>query len=652
MAKLQCEICGGKLIGKPGGIFECEFCGTEFSTEWAKAKIQEIQGTVKVEGTVEVKGSVQVEGSANAQSLVKRGNLALEDRKWEEAERCFNDALDADPENAEAYLGLAMAKINCRNKDDFSFEYSDIDFKKYEIIRKEIERAIQFSKGELKTWLSELDEKRENVHGEIKKKLSLARKNIAQYKGIIFTNQFSTFGLKDNGKVLFAGDDILRFPINDWTNIVAIATNINFTVGLKSDGTVVSDASNYYEQCDVSKWSDITAIAVGRLHTVGLKKDGTVVAVGDNEKGQCNVENWTDIVSIAASDIHTVGLKSDGTVVAAGFNGDGRCNVSEWTDIVKVAVEGYETVGLKSNGTVVATGDNRFGQCDVFEWTDIVEVAVSGDLTVGLKSDGTVVAVGLNNKGQCNVSKWTDIIAVSASTSSSVGLKSDGKVVSAGKVGHTFGWEDIVAVSAEYRHTVGLKSDGTVVVAGDSRRFDVSKWKLFKSESEKELDYSAACAMQESGERKKLEKAAKTFKSLKNYKDSPARAAECSRIFKEKETARKQAKNESEYNKACDLAKSNSESDLFEAAKIFQGLKDFKDSAERANSCTNAYENIKAAREENERRKSLEIITALNTEKASLESELANLKGIFSGKRRKQIEGRIAEINFTMRTMK
>ena len=82
--KLQCEICGGKLVGKPGGIFECEFCGTEFSTEWAKAKIQEIQGIVRVEGTVEVKGSVQIEGSANVQSLIRRGNLTLEDGKWDE----------------------------------------------------------------------------------------------------------------------------------------------------------------------------------------------------------------------------------------------------------------------------------------------------------------------------------------------------------------------------------------------------------------------------------------------------------------------------------------------------------------------------------------------------------------------------------------
>ena len=48
-AKLQCEICGGKLVGKPGGIFECENCGTEYSTAWAKEKIQEITGKVQVD---------------------------------------------------------------------------------------------------------------------------------------------------------------------------------------------------------------------------------------------------------------------------------------------------------------------------------------------------------------------------------------------------------------------------------------------------------------------------------------------------------------------------------------------------------------------------------------------------------------------------
>ena len=82
-AALQCEICGGKLVGKPGGIFECDSCGMEYSTEWAKQKIQEIKGTVKVEGTVEVTGKVQVEGGT-----VNVEGTATKERAGSSGQRC------------------------------------------------------------------------------------------------------------------------------------------------------------------------------------------------------------------------------------------------------------------------------------------------------------------------------------------------------------------------------------------------------------------------------------------------------------------------------------------------------------------------------------------------------------------------------------
>jgi tetratricopeptide (TPR) repeat protein len=182
-----------------------------------------------------------------------------------------------------------------------------------------------------------------------------------------------------------------------------------YTVGLKSDGTVVAVGDNYYGQCDVSDWTDIVAISAGYGHTVGLKSDGTVVAVGCNEDGRCDVSDWTDIVAISASNGHTVGLESDGTVVAVGCNEDGRCDVSNWTDIVAISAGGWHTVGLKSDGTVVAVGYIGDGQCNVSDWTDIVAISAGGEHTVGLRSDGTVVAAGDNSEGQCDVSDWTDI---------------------------------------------------------------------------------------------------------------------------------------------------------------------------------------------------------------------------------------------------
>lgn len=116
--KLQCEICGGKLIGKPDGVFECEYCGTEYSTEWAKAKIQEIRGTVRVEGPVTVTGSVSIEGAATVNSLLKRGFLHLEDHSFTDAQDCFNRVLDIDPEAADAYLGRLLVRFEAANLEE------------------------------------------------------------------------------------------------------------------------------------------------------------------------------------------------------------------------------------------------------------------------------------------------------------------------------------------------------------------------------------------------------------------------------------------------------------------------------------------------------------------------------------------------------
>ncbi len=117
MAALQCEICGGKLMGKAGGVFECDSCGMEYDKSWVKEKVQEIKGTVKVEGTVQVAGTVKVEGGATKESLLRRGWLLLADyadgvpdmNKRQKILEHFDSILNIDPECAEAYLGKVCA---------------------------------------------------------------------------------------------------------------------------------------------------------------------------------------------------------------------------------------------------------------------------------------------------------------------------------------------------------------------------------------------------------------------------------------------------------------------------------------------------------------------------------------------------------------
>ena len=161
-AKLQCEICGGKLIGKPGGIFECDSCGVLYDMEWAKQKIQEIRGTVTVEGTVEVTGKVQVDGPVTVETkidkdtLLKRGMMALEDERWKIAESCFNQLLENDLEFADAYLGLAMCEAKQTDKESYESAYSSGGFQFRN--SKNVKRARQFSQ-EYNQWFTQLDEK-------------------------------------------------------------------------------------------------------------------------------------------------------------------------------------------------------------------------------------------------------------------------------------------------------------------------------------------------------------------------------------------------------------------------------------------------------------------------------------------------------------
>ena len=160
-AKLQCEICGGKLIGRPGGIFECDSCGMEYSVAWAKEKIQENTGTVKVEGTVEVTGKVKIDGPVtvdsgiNKETLLRRGTMALEDSNWELAESCFNQVLNCDIECGEAYLGLSMVEARAKDREEYAKKFTGRGNKKLSSSN-HVLRARKFSK-ELDIWFDTLD---------------------------------------------------------------------------------------------------------------------------------------------------------------------------------------------------------------------------------------------------------------------------------------------------------------------------------------------------------------------------------------------------------------------------------------------------------------------------------------------------------------
>jgi len=258
--------------------------------------------------------------------------------------------------------------------------------------------------------------------------------------------------------------------------IPMVAVGREFTLGLKSDGTVLAVGSNWDGQCDVDGWTDIKYVAAGGQHSVGLRHDGTVVATGSNSHGQINVADWSDIVQLVAGTYFTVGLRADGTVVATGDNKHGQCEVGDWIDIVQLAASAcsWHTVGLRADGTAIATGGNCDGQSNLGDWTEVTQVAAGGYHSVGLRPDGTVLALGRNEYGERSLGSWTDIVQIAAGCHMTLGLTANNKAVASGW--NTYGqcdvgnWTDVVQIAAGYHHTAGLRSDGTVVTAGSNSR--------------------------------------------------------------------------------------------------------------------------------------------------------------------------------------
>lgn len=395
MAALQCEICGGKLMGRPGGIFECDSCGMEYDTAWAKAKIQEIKGTVKVEGTVQVTGSVKVEGTSSKDSFLRRGELALESSKWTEAMVCYDNALNADPECAQAYLGKVCAEYRCKTPDQLA------RFKNVWIYKSDsFQKAHRFGTPALKAQLEGYEEQiKENIRAEkyhnLCEQYSTA-KEISDYQTC--AEAFEKMGsyrdctalaqvcrqkiadlqqAKENRRQQnLAMEQQMREKISLARNMLSVGYFHCVVVDCHGKVSVVGK-----NMAEVSQWTQIKMAVCIPDGVVGLKKDGTCCVFHKYDRTKFKpIERWNNIRLIDSNDDWVVGLCYNGTV-ASNISG-----VENWKDIVDITVGHKFILGLKSDGTVVSYGTS----VDTSTWTDVVMLGRGGSHPIAIKSDGTV----------------------------------------------------------------------------------------------------------------------------------------------------------------------------------------------------------------------------------------------------------------------
>lgn len=224
-------------------------------------------------------------------------------------------------------------------------------------------------------------------------------------KSITSNGNVGIVGLTKNGSVLMEGrSDLGCYDLSQLSGAISVLDSGEILVGLMPNGTIAITGNTHgRDYLDASKWTDIKEVSVHGNNIVGLKKDGTVLTELHFASSSQKAPDWADIVSVCATgNGGIVGLKSDGTVVTAG----GIWDLSDWTNIVTIAATSEEIVALRADGTVLAKGYPPNELDEILKWTDIVAVAPSAGHLVGLKLDGTLMAIGDNEFGQCNLSTW------------------------------------------------------------------------------------------------------------------------------------------------------------------------------------------------------------------------------------------------------
>ncbi len=156
----------------------------------------------------------------------------------------------------------------------------------------------------------------------------------------------------------------------------------------------------------VNEWTDIVAVASNMTAAIGIKKDGTVVATGDNSKGQINVTDWQDIsqvvvydtvssLNIESIEAFILGLKSDGTLVFSGqyFFEEDVSELLAITDVREISYDYDSIILIKNDGTIVSLPNSTVG--DFF--AEDKDIAYLGfDMThqqyyLYVKNDGTII---------------------------------------------------------------------------------------------------------------------------------------------------------------------------------------------------------------------------------------------------------------------
>ena len=481
-----------------------------------------------------VREKVIVGGSGDNKiaSLLDRGNMALEDGDWAKADSFFEDVLNNDSKNAQAYLGKTLAQERCRTLDALVRNRHTV----YEQVKPET-----LSIPERTEYIRQMAEKYEvpgyvskdnicrlydfdrNYPSEVSGRQAQYRQEEAWWADHKLLSRAEKFAVGAVAENLAAAKKMLFAALADRVKKAQQADTERTKELENAYDTAIQEADRKAEKLyngrlarrenDYQSWLEDASREYNphglielacNFDGLGDFKDSKALAEhcrrrAEEEQKKAEAEKERQI-AIAKQKEKAIREKKKRIAVIAAIAAAMAIMAVLFAKMVIIPRNAYkEAEELLASGQYDEVDITHvamlFGKAGTYSdakersrelWNCIASrdtISAGFAHTVGLKASGTVVSVGRNFDGQCDVSDWKDIIAVGAGEIHSVGLKADGTVVAVGRneygqcnVSH---WKDIVAISTGYDHTVGLKADGTVVTAGRNKygQRNVSNWK-------------------------------------------------------------------------------------------------------------------------------------------------------------------------------
>ena len=151
-----------------------------------------------------------------------------------------------------------------------------------------------------------------------------------------------------------------------------------------------------------SRWTDIAAIAAGDAFTVGLRTDGTVVACGSDSAGQCDVTDLHNVIDVEACDRTTVLLFADGSIGLRGERSAGLADALQLENVVRIRGGGTAVIAELRDGSYTLCGgcaeSGNYGS--TASWKSLVDYDIGDVCAAAYESGGMLRTTGSNRAKQ------------------------------------------------------------------------------------------------------------------------------------------------------------------------------------------------------------------------------------------------------------